>query len=200
MGWRDINMNRRKPRLDVAVVPVEAGEDAASAVLRKACRAALDAAIAQGGAAASASRPLIAGYLAGYARHQALKHALDAERDQCAALAAALAAAAPEDWKEAVAALRFEAQVTRRGWGRSALCLTAPLADAGYILGHLESLCGTRRLLAMALKPGGDAAAADAFLTACDVAADRMQTHHPTAALRLDAEERAVLRAALSRA
>ena len=67
-----------------------------------------------------------------------------------------------------------------------------PLADAGYLVGHLESLCGTKRLLAT----GGDV---EAYLTLCDHAADRLQTHHPTDVLRLDPAERAVVRAALVR-
>ena len=78
MGWRDINMNRRKPRLDVAVVPMGEGEDREAAVLHS-----------DGGAAR--------------------------------------------------------------------------------------------------------------YLTACDHAADRMQTHHPTAVLRLDPAERAIVEAALAR-
>lgn len=198
MGWREINMNRRKPRIDVAVVPVEAGEDAASAVLRKACRAAVAAATEQAGGAASAFAPFVAGYLAGHARHQALKHAVDAEGDRNEALVAALATEAPDGLAPAVAALRFVARGS--GPARCALSATVPLADAGYVVGHLESLCGTRRLLDMALRTGRDDAAIEAYLTACDVAADRMQTHHPTAALRLDHSERAVLRAALASA
>ena len=125
-----------------------------------------------------------AGYLAGYARHQALKHGLDAEADGGAALLAALAVQAPDD----VAAL----QLTRRRQATSRTTLGASdlLADAGYLAGHLESLCGTRRLLDTA---GGAAA----YLTRCDQAADRLQTHHPTAVLRLDPVERAIVETAL---
>jgi hypothetical protein len=70
------------------------------------------------------------------------------------------------------------------------------LADAGYLVGHLASLCGSERLLgqSLTLLAAGDT---DAFLTACDVAADRLQTHQPTMALRFDADERAILRRAL---
>lgn len=184
-------MNRRKPRIDVAVVPVVAGEDAASAVLRKACGAALAAVSEQGAQAGDRLRPFVAGYLAGHARQHALKHAVDAEREGNGALVTMLDAMAPEALRPALAALRF----TRRGteWGRAGLRAETPLADAGYIVGHLESLCGTRRLLAMAPGMSGDAAAIEAYLTACDGAADRMQTHHPTAALRLTGDERAIL-------
>lgn len=191
-------MNRRKPRIDVAVVPVEAGEDASRAVLRKACRAAVAAAAEQAGGAAPAFAPFVAGYFAGHARHQALKHAVDAEGDRNEDLIAVLETEAPIAFAPSVAALRFLPRGTGRG--RAGLRATVPLADAGYIIGHLESLCGTRRLLARAMTLGGDGAAVDAYLTACDVAADRMQTHHPTAALRLDGDERAVLREALSSA
>jgi hypothetical protein len=75
---------------------------------------------------------------------------------------------------------------------RAALAAADSLADAGYLVGHLESLCGTKRLLAT----GGDV---EAYLTLCDHAADRLQTHHPTDVLRLDPAERAVVRAALVR-
>ena len=44
----------------------------------------------------------------------------------------------------------------------------------------------------------GPAGEVSAYLTACDQAADRVQTHHPTAVLRFDTAERAVLRAALA--
>ena len=189
-------MNRRKPRIDVAVVPAEEGEDAGRAVLRKVCRSAVDAAVSQSDGAI-ALLPFIAGYLAGHARQQALKHGLDAESDGCVELIAVLEAAAPDDLKAAIAALRFAPREAVSG--RAGLRAGAPLADAGYIVGHLEALCGTRRLLAMGLKLGG-AAGIDPYLTACDVAADRMQTHHPTAALRLDPDERAVLRQAFASA
>ena len=43
MGWRDINMNRRKPPVRLAVIPVEEGQDAREAVLRKASLIALAA-------------------------------------------------------------------------------------------------------------------------------------------------------------
>lgn len=185
MGWRDINMNRRKPRLDVAVVPVGAGEDRAAAVLAKAVAAAW-ASIAEQGAG---NAVFTAGYAAGFARHQGLKHGLDAEADGGAALLAALAAQAPEALRAAVAALRLVRRPSPSS--RAALAAADAVADAGYLVGHLESLCGTRRLLA---RPGS---VAD-YLTRCDQAADRMQTHHPTAVLRLDPVERAIVERALA--
>ena len=182
MGWREINMNRRKPRIDVAVVPVGAGEERGQAVLRKAVTAALACVAEQGPADAL----FAAGYLAGFARHQGLKHGVDAEQDGGVALLAELAAQAPD----AVQGLRL---VPRKlPSSRAALAAEDPLVDAGYLVGHLESLCGTRRLLAT----GGDV---EAYLTLCDHAADRLQTHHPTDVLRFDPAERAVVRAALVR-
>ena len=92
MGWRDINMNRRKTRIDVAVVPMAQGEERAAAVLRKAVAAALACVAEQGRAEAM----FTAGYVAGFARHQALKHGVDAEADGGVALLAALAAQVPD--------------------------------------------------------------------------------------------------------
>lgn len=184
MGWRDINLNRRKPRIDVAVVPMAEGEDRDAAVLRKAVGAAL-AALAEQGAGASA---FAAGYLAGFARHQALKHGLDAEADGGVALLAQLAAQAPDALKPAIAALRLAPRAVASPRARLGAC-DVP-GDAGYLVGQLEALCGTRKLLST----GGDVAA---YLTRCDHAADRLQTHQPTAVLRLDAAERAVVAQAL---
>jgi hypothetical protein len=182
MGWRDINMNRRKPRIDVAVVPMAQGEERAAAVLRKAVAAALACVAEQGRAEAM----FTAGYVAGFARHQALKHRVDAEADGGVALLAALAAQVPD----VVQALQLVPRVVPSS--RAALAAADSLADAGYLVGHLESLCGTKRLLTT----DGDV---EAYLTLCDQAADRLQTHHPTDVLRLDPAERAVVRAALVR-
>ena len=85
-------MNRRKPRIDVAVVPMGEGEERAAAVLRKAVTAAL-ASVGEQGAANNA---FTAGYVAGFARHQSLKHGEDAEADGGVALLAALTAQAPD--------------------------------------------------------------------------------------------------------
>ncbi len=186
MGWREINMNRRKPRRDVAVAPMAAGESRDAAVLRKAVAAALAAVEqqrAEGGRFA-------AGYLAGFARREAQRHGLDAEADGGAALLTELGAQAPDGLKDAVQALQLGPR--RVPSSRAALAAADAQADAGYLVGHLESLCGTRRLLAT----GGDV---EAYLTLCDHAADRLQTHQPTEALRFDPAERAAVRAALVR-
>ena len=188
MGWRDINMSRRKPPLRLAAVPREEGQDHASAVLRKAAGTALAAQAQQPGNAPDA---FTAGYLAGYARHQALKHGLDAEEGErpLEALLAELKALAP-----VLPALQFS---PRKGAQmRTGLAATPPLADAGYLVGHLESLCGTTRLLGLAPPAGCGPEAIAAYLTHCDHAADRLQTHQPTASLRFDAGEREILRAA----
>lgn len=178
-------MNRRKPRIDVAVVPMAPGEERDAAVLRKAVAAALAAAAEQDAARAM----FAAGYLAGFARHQALKHGVEAEADGGAALLAELAAQAPAALRDAVASLSLAPRPVASS--RARLGAADALADAGYLVGHLESLCGTRKLL----HAGGDVAA---YLTRCDHAADRLQTHHPTAVLRLDSAERAIVEGALA--
>lgn len=182
MGWRDINLNRRKPKIDVAVVPMAPGEDRATAVLRKAGTQAL-------AAGSGSDAAFTAGYLAGYARQQALKHGIDAEHDM-AALVALLAAGARDDVRAVLERLCFAPR--RMASPRAGLEASDAVADAGYLVGHLEALCGTRRLLDVA---GG----AEAYLTRCDQVADRLQTHQPTAVLRLDEAERAVVRAAFAR-
>jgi hypothetical protein len=192
MGWRDINMNRRKPPLRLAVIPVEEGQDAREAVLRKASLIALSAlADVPPGLA-----PFVAGYLAGFARQQALKHGVDAEKDM-RSLCAVLCRDAPAPPAEEIAKLRFSPRTGPHRSSRAMLRAEYGLADAGYLVGHLASLCGSERLLgsAMELLAAGDIGA---FLTACDVAADRLQTHQPTMALRFDTDERAILRACLS--
>lgn len=179
-------MNRRKPRIDVAVVPLREGEDPQAAVLRKAVSGALASALEQDGEGCA----FTAGYLAGFARQQALKHGLDAEADGGAALLAGLLEQAPADWRAAVEALRLVPR--QAASSRARLGATDPAADAGYLVGHLEALCGTRKLLGR----GGEATG---YLTRCDQAADRLQTHHPTAVLRFDPIERAIVAAALAR-
>ncbi len=205
MGWRDINMNRRKPPLRPAAVPVEAGQTLREAVLRKACGAALACLEAQSANihpdAFSWFRPFAAGYLAGFARHQALKHGVDAEQGDGTpmhGLLQVLSPQAPSFLADEIARLRF---LPRAGFGkapRTGLRAEAARADAGYLVGHLESLCGSRRLLKAAAEPDVSEIAVDAFLTACDTAADRMQTHQPTMSLRFDPAERALLRSAFA--
>ena len=187
-------MNRRKPQMRVAVVPLEEGEELAQAVLRKAAAAAASA-LGQVQGLGGDLLPFAAGYLAGFARHQALKHGVDAEQDALDSLLPLLLREAPFQLEQALRDLRFS---QRPGAAARARCRAAPgLADAGYIVGHLESLCGTRRLLKTAVEQAA-AGDVDAFLTACDVAADRMQTHQPTMSLRLDPAERALLREAFA--
>ncbi len=195
MGWRDINMNRRKPPLRLAVIPVEEGQDAGEAVLRKASRAALSV-LADSEAIAPRLAPFVAGYVAGFARHQALKHGVDAEKDM-QKLCAVLGHDAPAVLAEEIAVLRFSPRPGPNRSSRAMLRAQGGLADAGYLVGHLASLCSNEKLLTSALKllASGDTGA---FLTACDVAADRLQTHQPTMALRFDEDERAILRAALA--
>ena len=190
MGWRDINMSRKKPPMRVAAVPRLEGEDHASAVVRKAAGAALAAMAAQ---RVSAPEAFAAGYLVGYARHQALKHGLDPEQgaEPLKALRAEFTALAPS-----VSSLRFAPRAAARM--RTGFAATPPLADAGYLVGHLESLCGTSRLLGLAPPAGCGPERIAAYLTQCDHAADRLQTHQPTASLRFDSRERAVLRAAFA--
>lgn len=193
MGWRDINMNRRKPPLRLAVVPVEEGEDQRSAVLRKAARNALVTG-ADLQAVPPGLLPFAAGYLAGFARHQALKHDVDAEADSMEDLSAALSAEAPAEIAGALASLQFSPRTD--AISRAALRAEPGQADAGYLVGHLASLCGSEKLLSVTLAhlAKGDV---ESFLTACDAAADRLQTHQPTMALRFSVEERAILREAL---
>lgn len=197
MGWRDINMSRRKPLPRVAVVVREAGQDHASAVLHKAAAAARVASLAQLQQVDSFSLPFVAGYVAGHARHQALRHGVDAENSArlMQALLAALAVDAPQLLAESLKSLQFRG----RDAGVSSRCVLQagrPAEDAGYLVGQLESLCGTRYLLAAALDCASGQQVA-AYLTLCDQAADRLQTHQPTARLRFDEAERAVVRAAL---
>jgi hypothetical protein len=199
MGWRDINMNRRRPPLRLAVVAVEEGQDERQAVLRKACRAALSM-LTQVPAITPMFEPFVAGYLAGFARHQALKHGQDWERDEdgppMQGLLAELAGQVLPPVRDEVASLRFSPRTGVCPSPRAQLGAEQGLADAGYLVGHLESLCRTEKLLAAAhgLLPAGEV---EAFLTACDVAADPMQTHQPTMNLRFDLQERDILRQAL---
>ncbi len=85
MGWRDINMSRRKPPLRLAVVPVEPGVDRRTAVLRKAAAMAVEVWSEQvDGTVPDGFAPFVAGYSLGYARHVALKHDIDCEAEMAA--------------------------------------------------------------------------------------------------------------------
>lgn len=202
MGWRDINLNRRKPQLRVAVVPREEGQDEASAVLRKAAGSALSCLEAQAAALGQGGPPhdlleFVAGYLAGYARHQALRHGVEAEA-MMPDLMQDLASEAGGRLAGALRSLSFSPRSGGAGTQRSALRASPALADAGYLAGHLESVCGTRKLLAALQQSRAAPNGLAAFLTACDVAADRMQTHQPTMSLRFDTSERAIITGALT--
>jgi hypothetical protein len=93
--------------------------------------------------------------------------------------------------------LRFTPRAGTLQTARASLRAEQGLADAGYLAGHLASLCGSDKLLGHCLAhlAAGDI---EALLTACDFAADRMQTHQPTMALRFDTAERTILREALT--
>jgi hypothetical protein len=201
MGWRDINMNRRKPPLRLAAFPMEDGQDRAEAVLRKASADAFAALEAQGIEVGLEQhdwlRHFTAGYVMGFARHQALRHGIDADAETAReALREALRRRVPQVLAEPLRAIRFLPRAEDGVTPRAALRADPPLADAGYLVGHLESLCGSRRLLTAAARLSAPATSIDRFLTDCDTAADRLQTHQPTASLRFDARERAVLRQA----
>lgn len=192
-------MNRRRPVTDVAVVPLAPGEDATLAVLRKVAGqavAALSAQLREHEPACTALSAFFAGYLAGHARHQALKHGVNAEAQDGALfeeLRRALLAAAPGPLEPAVAALRVNRRTGAGTSPRARLRAEPVLADAGYLVGHLEAVCGTRKLVrqALGLLRGGQTV--PEFLTACDVAADPVQTRQPTLSLRFDPMERAVI-------
>lgn len=110
----------------------------------------------------------------------------------------ALATQADGGLAGALRSLSFSPCTGSTGASRTALRADPALSDAGYLAGHLDSVCGARKLLAALpvslTAPDG----LGAFLTACDVAADRMQTHQPTMSLRFEPAERAIIRAALA--
>lgn len=203
MGWRDINMNRRKPPLRLAAIPMEEGQDLTDAVLRKASADAFAALEAQGIEAGLEEhdwlRHFAAGYVMGFARHQALRHGIDADTDEAReALREALRRRVPQVLVEPLRAIRFVPRDESGGVKRASFRAEPPLADAGYLVGHLESLCASRRLLTAAARLSVPTANVDRFLTDCDTAADRLQTHQPTASLRFDDHERDVLRRAFA--
>ena len=189
-------MNRRKPAVRHAVIPVEDGQGRADAVLRKAALSARAAVDAQGaGLVPCRLLPFVAGYLAGYARQQALRHGVDAERE--AVFLDVLAADAPSELADAVQAQRLAPRQPGQS-RRAALAPVGDLADAGYLAGHLDAICETRRLIRAAVESLAAHHPAEAFLTASDIAADPMQTRQPTLSLRFDASEREIFRRAFS--
>ena len=191
MGWRDINMNRRRPQPRVAFVAVEPGTDRTRAVLRKAAASAVAAASEQVNGEDMASPPasarFMAGYLLGFARQRSSADGVD-----CAALPPAsgsdlltedIARAAPPSWKVVVEGLGSDGGRQR---------------EAGMLVGRLDAVCGSGKLLrqARARMAEGGAAAARAYLTDCDIAADPMQTRLPTLSLRFHGDERDTILAA----
>lgn len=185
-------MNRRKPPTRLAFIPVEPGMDRRQAVLRKAAQDAL----LDVPRIPPTLLPFAAGFLAGAARQEALRHGVDAEEegaDSMAPLLEDLRALAPEAVAQHVVELRL---LPRAGPSRASLRAEPGLADAGYLAGHLAALCRAPKLFGMALEALGRKDV-EAFFAACDQAADRLQTHQPTMALRFDSGEREMLRAAL---
>lgn len=212
MGWREINMNRRKPPLKLAAIARQPGEDFASAVLRKVAASAIAALTGQlrGSTAPVGATRLscfLAGYMLGHARQSALAHGVDCEK----AGGQLLPRLAAEIARQAPATLHFDAEglvLAPRAFSehlpRSRIHLSngdmAQVHDAGYLVGHLEALCKSDHLMRMALQrleqQGPDASAA--FLTDCDNAADPMQTRAPTMDLRFTREEREIVRKGLA--
>lgn len=191
-------MNRRKPAVRHAVVPVAEGQGRTDAVLRKAAESARQAAEAQGaGGVPGQLLPFVAGYLAGYGRQQALRHGVDAEQE--GTFPDVLAAEAPPGLAEAVQALGFAPRQPGQS-RRAALAAAGDLADAGYLGGHLDSMCETRRLIRAAVESLAAPHAAEAFLMAADIAADPMQTRQPTLSLRFETSEREIVRRAFASA
>ncbi len=189
-------MNRRKPVVRHAVVPVAEGQGITDAVLLKAAASARLAAEAQGAARVpDRLLPFVAGYLAGYARQQALRHGIDAEQER--AFLDVLAAEAPPELSVALQALRFSPRQPGQS-RRAALAAAGVCADAGYLGGHLDAMCETRRLIRAAVESLESRDPAEAFLMAADIAADPMQTRQPTLSLRFDASEREIVRRAFS--
>lgn len=189
MGWREINMNRRKPPLRLAAIAMAPGEDRRAAVLRKAASVALETLRAQlplelDEEAKQRLSPFLGGYLLGNARQVALKHGIARDDDAMRDLAAEL--------ERQIVALS--------GMGISGFPAAGKTADArcdaGRLVGRLEALCGTRHLVGEAFlcwRQGAPVDAGRAFLTSCDNAADPMQSRAPTQSLRFSKEERAVI-------
>ena len=78
--------------------------------------------------------------------------------------------------------------------------MTSALFETGALIGRHEAQCGTRRLLGLAASCLAGEASPEQVLTACDNAADRLQTHNPTQNFRFTAEERQAVLDGLTRA
>lgn len=197
MGWREINMNRRKPVLRLAVVPVAEGESREAAIIRKVGREAVEGLAAQvQGQHSKAADAFLGGFALGVARQKALKLGLDCEAADNAM--AQLIAAIP-----AASGLAFSARQPLPQGLRSRLTaswLFGVAADAGYLAGQLEAVCGMRKLAGLALRRVADdpSSAAQRFITDCDIAADRLQSHQPTLSTRFTPAERAIVAAGIA--
>jgi hypothetical protein len=66
------------------------------------------------------------------------------------------------------------------------------MADAGVLAGHIDAVCGTRKLAARAVVRAAEdeTGAAQRFVTDCDVAADPLQSRQPTLSTRFTPAER----------
>ncbi|WP_373505753.1 hypothetical protein [Aestuariivirga sp.] len=196
-------MNRRKPPLRLAVVPLVPGADKRTAVLRKAAGMAVDALTDQvDGMLPDGFAPFVAGYALGFARHVAMKHDVDCEGGDgphtMDELAAEIAPLLSSGIGIAMRGISFSRREVSGDAQRARLRLGAAgaegLADAGYLVGHLEALCGSRMLVRKAIgRMQKDDEGARAFVTDCDFAADKMQSHLPTTSLRFTAAERTVI-------
>lgn len=192
MGWREINMNRRKPQMRLAVVPVAEGESRDQAIIRKVAREAEEALALQSEARHTpAMAALLGGFALGFARQRALKLGLDCEasEDVLARLATAIPSAA---------GLAFNERQPLPAGVRSRLASISAFgacADAGYLMGHLEAICGTRKLAGLVLRRIAEdpATAAQRIITDCDIAADPLQSHQPTLSTRFTPPERAIV-------
>lgn len=207
MGWKDINMNRRRPQVRHTFIPVEPGLDLQMAVRRKAVGLAVAAfaeQVSPDGLARFADPELkgfALGYLAGFSSVRAMRDAANPDDPYAEENARALTA---EIFRQIRDVLRIEAEnvsFTVRGESRTAirapLVFTVPgagaMADAGYLVGHLEGVCNSRKLVRQMLARRGHMGAGMAFLTDCDIAADPMQTRQPMMLLRFTPQERALI-------
>jgi hypothetical protein len=191
-------MNRRKPQPRYAVLPVGPGEDLNAAVLRKSAAQALASLQEQtANLALSRSTPFVAGYVLGYARQAGLKHGVDCEDGAMTELVAEIARQLPASSDIDLPSIEFSFRDQSNHTLRSRIFfpVQGALAEAGYLVGQLEALCGINKLLRTALLRLNeqDRTSGLSFITDCDVAADPMQTRMPTASLRFDADERAII-------
>lgn len=163
MGWKDIFAKRRLPPERAAAATRAA--DGGESAEQRALTAALECLAAQmpAGPQVPGLGGLAAGYLAGYVA------AKGGGKDPAVAdiPPGALPSGLVPDFENASA--------------------------SGRLIGRHEAQCGTRRLFAAAASCLAGDIGFDKLLTACDNAADRLQTHNPAHNFRFTAEERALL-------